>query len=97
MNNIEELIYRRRRQILTHSYLYYQMNTNIIDDYTYDSWCSELVELQRTHPTESSNVKFYYEEFLTFDGSTGYHLPKESWMHDLCLRLLKYHREIKPK
>lgn len=71
------------------------MNTNIIDDHTYDEWCKELADLQSKYPKESSNVDFYKEEFKDFDGSTGYHLPKESWMHDLGNRLLKIHKEFK--
>lgn len=90
MNKIEELINRRRHQVLVHSYLYYQMNTNIIDDHTYDMWCKELAELQHQYPIESNNVEFYKEEFKEFDGSTGYHLPKESWMHEVGLRLIQY-------
>lgn len=89
MNDIEELINRRRRQILIHSYLYYQMNTNLINDHTYDMWCKELAELQQNYPGESNNVEFYKKEFNDFDGSTGFHLPKEPWMHELGNRLIK--------
>jgi hypothetical protein len=93
MNEIEELIHRRRHQLLLHSYLYYQTNTNLIDDYTYDQWSKQLAELQKQYPELSNNVEFYKEEFKTFDGSTGYHLPKESWMHELGNRLITYHKE----
>lgn len=95
MNEIEELIHRRRRQILLFGYMYYEMNQNIISDHTYDMYCKQLAELQRDYPEESKIVTFYYKEFETFDGSTGYHLPKESWMHTSCNRLLNYHRKIK--
>jgi hypothetical protein len=94
MNQIEELIHRRRRQILLHSNLYYSMNQNIISDHTYDLWCKELAELQRDYPEESKNVSFYFKEFSDFDGSTGCDLPQEPWMHEKCLRLLAYHRKI---
>lgn len=95
MNEIEELIHRRRRQVLIHSYIYYSLNTNIIDDHTYDLWTKQLAELQQNHPKESANVKFYYEEFADFDGSTGFHLPKDPWMHDLGLRLIEEHNRRK--
>lgn len=94
MNEIEELIHRRRRQILLHSYLYYQLDKNLISDHTYDEWCKELAELQLKHPKECASVKFYYKEFKDFDGSTGYHLPKEAWMHDTAIKLLRYHEEF---
>lgn len=92
-NKVEELINRRRHQILVHSYIYYEMNENIISDHTYDIWCKELAELQRDYPNESNNVKFYKKEFSTFDGSTGFHLPKEAWMHDKALMLIRYHKK----
>jgi hypothetical protein len=57
-------------------------------------FCKELADLQRDYPEESKNVSFYFKEFSNFDGSTGYHLPKEAWMHDVCLRLLAYHRKL---
>lgn len=41
---IAELIHRRREQMLVHSYIYYQLNDNIIDDNTW----------------RSTNAKFYY-------------------------------------
>lgn len=93
MNQIEELIRRRRSQILVHSYMYYEMDQNLISDHTFDLWSKELSDLQRNYPEESNNVKFYLKDFLDFDGSTGCHLPKEAWMHDVCLRLLSYHKE----
>ncbi|MFO1442944.1 hypothetical protein KDN24_06900 [Bacillus sp. Bva_UNVM-123] len=95
MNEIEELIHRRRRQILIHSYLYYQMNTSLISDITYDTWCNQLTHLQKKHPNESSSVEFYRNEFADFDGATGYHLPKEAWMHDICARLITEHKRFK--
>jgi hypothetical protein len=94
MNEIEELIRRRRSQILVNSYMYYQMNTNLISDHTYDMWCKQLSELQTNYPEESNNVEFYHKYFINFDGSTGYHLPKDPWMHEMCLKLLAYHRKI---
>jgi hypothetical protein len=69
-----ELINRRRHQILVHSYLYYQLGENIIDDYTFDIWSKELVDLQAQYPNESMAVK-YYEAFKDFDGSSGFDLP----------------------
>ena len=74
---IVELISRRRRQILVHSYIYYEANTNIIDDATYDSWSAELAELQREHPTESA-AAVYYDAFRGYDGSSGFDLPYRS-------------------
>lgn len=78
-----ELINRRRRQILVHSYLYYKMNTNIINDYTFDNWCRELMSLQAQYPNESKQGVFS-KLFSKWTGFSGYDLFRnapdvESW------------------
>ena len=74
IQTITEKIQQRRYQMLVHSYLYYQLNNNIIDDHTFDRWAKELVELQELCPEEARKARFH-EEFLEFDGSSGYDLP----------------------
>ncbi|WP_141493487.1 DNA ligase LigA-related protein [Bacillus thuringiensis] len=68
------LISRRRRQILVHSFLYYQMNENLISDHTYDAWSKELADLQVKYPQEAKKA-VYAKEFEEFDGSSGFDLP----------------------
>jgi NAD-dependent DNA ligase adenylation domain len=68
------LIRQRRRQILVHSFLYYQLDTSIITDHKFDAFCNELVDLQKKYPEESKAVE-YYDDFKDFDGSSGYDLP----------------------
>lgn len=60
--------------MLVHSCLYYQLGDNIIDDYTFDVWAKELVELQEKYPEESKQAR-YYADFKDFDGSSGFDLP----------------------
>ena len=72
--NIEELINRRRRQLTVHSFLYYQLNTNIISDSTFDAWSKSLVDLQTKYPEIAAKC-VYAAEFEEFDGSTGFNLP----------------------
>lgn len=72
--NIQELITRRRRQLTVHSFIYYQLNQNIISDYTFDKWAKELVQLQTDYPEVAASSP-YAEEFKDFDGSSGYDLP----------------------
>jgi NAD-dependent DNA ligase adenylation domain len=69
-----EWVNRRQRQILVHSFLYYQLNTNILPDHTYDLWCKELAAYMQQHP-EIAVKSVYYEAFKNFDGSSGYDLP----------------------
>jgi hypothetical protein len=88
-----ELINRRKRQILVHSFLYYQLNENIIDDYTYDLWCKELAELIAAYPEEAKQ-SVYYKEFKTFDGSSGFDLPYANpEVQNTGYKILKYHKE----
>jgi len=64
----------RRRQILLHSFLYYQLNESLIDDYVFDKWSKELADLQLRYPNEAMQA-VYAEEFKDFDGSSGYDIP----------------------
>lgn len=95
MNNeqIKELINRRRRQLTVHSFLYYQLNTNIISDITFDTWAKELADLQEAYPKLSKEVPFA-KEFEGFDGSSGFDLPYTNpYFQDIGFRLLKTHKE----
>ena len=77
---VAELIQRRRLQMLVHSCLYYEMDTNLIDDKQWDTWARELVELQKQNPEISKEVE-WYEAFKDWDASTGAFLPiKDSWV-----------------
>lgn len=74
---VEELIGRRRRQILVHSCLYYYMDTNLITDSVFDRWCVELVALTAEHP-EIAEKCVYHDAFEDFEGSTGVFLPYDT-------------------
>lgn len=92
MSDTLELINRRQRQILVHSFLYYQLNENIIDDTTYDAWSKELAELMDLPESENS---IYYEVFKGFDGSSGYHLPYSlPEIQHVGYRLLRTRRKL---
>lgn len=67
---IAEKIQRRRYQMLVHSYLYYEMNENIISDSQWSSWAMELADLQSKYPHIASKVIFA-EDFADWDGSSG--------------------------
>ena len=67
---IAEKIQRRRYQMLVHSYIYYEMNENLISDSQWSSWAMELVELQANYPDIAKQV-MYAEDFEEWDGSSG--------------------------
>lgn len=92
--SIEELINRRRWQVLVHSFLYYRMNTSIVSDQQYDVWARELADLQTKYPDIAKNCIFP-DAFADFGESvTGFNLP----LHDprvvsKGLQILKIHEK----
>ena len=87
MSNNKEifnLIRRRRRQVLFHSFLYYVMDINMIDDSTWSVWAEELEVLQRDYPDIAEEVEMN-NEFKGFDHSTGanlvYDTPETEWVY----------------
>lgn len=70
MPTIQEKIRQRRRQMLVHSYIYYELNDNIISDSQWSKWAKELQELQQKYPKESAEVE-EYDQFKDWDGSSG--------------------------
>lgn len=73
-DEISELINRRRRQILIHSIIYYQMNDTLVSDNQWADWAKELTELQELYPNIAKTC-VYADDFAGFDPSTGYNLP----------------------
>lgn len=90
-----ELINRRQRQVLVHSFLYYQLGTSIIDDYTFDQWALELANLMKDNK-ETAKKSEYYTYFIDFDGSSGFDLPfAHPDIQSTGYRLLAYHEKKK--
>ena len=92
-DKIQELIHRRRRQVLVHSTIYYSVGQNLVSDGQYDEWARELGELQRKYPDLAESVEFQRDAFRNFEGTTGYQLPLDDpWAVALAHRLLAYAR-----
>ena len=89
--SLVEKIRQRRNQMLVHSYLYYVMDENIVDDGKWQQWADELVELQK----QEKVIGFYDEAFADWDGSTGCDLPQDPWIVRRCEWLLKNHPKLK--
>lgn len=93
---VAEKIQHRRLQILIHSCLYYEMNSNIIPDQKFDKWAHELADLQQRYPNIAREVR-YAEDFEGFDGSTGMDLPiHEPEIVERAERLLIIESKKKP-
>lgn len=76
---IAELIQQRRLQLFVHSYIYYNLDSNVITDKKWDEWARELVKLQSDYPEISEGVR-YYDAFKDWDASTGAFLPFDDWV-----------------
>lgn len=72
--NIHSLINQRRRQLLVHSFIYYRLNTNVIDDHKYDRFAMELIDLQEKYPSIAKKC-IYHEAFNGFTMGDSFALP----------------------
>lgn len=92
-NKLQELITRRRRQILVHSVIYYKLNETLISDSQWASWALELEQLQAQYP-ELAAACPYAKAFADFDHSTGMNLPlDDAWAVHTAQRLVAYARD----
>ena len=87
VETIRQKIKRLRSNMLVHSYMYYELDKTIISDDAWQKKAQELVELQEEH---GYKIGFYDNEFKTWDGSTGMHLPKDDWIFQKAVLLLKH-------
>ena len=67
---IAEKIKQRRYQMLVHSYIYYELDNNIVSDSTWSKWAVELAHLQNQYPDIAEQVE-YAKDFVGWDGSSG--------------------------
>ena len=93
MSDVQELIRRRRGQMLVHSCIYYHLNDNIVSDDLWQRWANELRDLQRNNPNDCG-IGYYDEHFRDWTGDTGAMLPiSEPSIVFLSLNILAYHEQ----
>lgn len=91
-DEIAELITRRRRQLLVHSIIYYDMDDNIISDHQWAKWALELEELQAKYPDIAKKCP-RAKEFEGFTEDTGVNLNlKDPYAIAEARRLWAYER-----
>lgn len=94
LDKIKAKIKQRRAQMLIHSCLYYDMNTNIVSDDTWQTWAEELSKLIGEFP-ELNKIDRFDSYFEDWDGSTGHHLPfDDPWVQDKAYQILEIHEEL---
>jgi hypothetical protein len=59
--------------LVVHSYIYYELNINIVTDSTFDDNCKQFMAISKSDKQAFKNHKLYYIMY-DFDGSTGFHL-----------------------
>ena len=78
--------------MLVHSYIYYEKDDNIVDDFTWQRWADELAELQDKNP-DDCNIGFYDKEFENWTGASGAFLPlRDPWVVSKAEKILLYNR-----
>lgn len=94
LDKVAAKIRQRRRQILVHSYLYYDLDESIVSDDTWSRWAKELAALQVRFPNVAKKVEFN-ETFREFDGSTGFDLNyRDESIINAAHRTLNYHKSL---
>lgn len=75
-NNLstQEYIDFLQRFILVHSYIYYELNNNVISDKFYDAKSKELVRLKNQYPNEWKSSMYYKQFKDDYNGATGFTL-----------------------
>lgn len=85
VQTLSEKIKQRRIQMLVHSYLYYELDHNVVSDHKWQEWADELVELQKRKDT----IGFYDEAFKDWTGASGAFLPFDDWVKKRAEKIKK--------
>lgn len=98
-DNILALIKRRRLQLIVHSCIYYRLNSNIIEDFKYDSWAKELAKFHKKYGVVKINCyDDYFQDWVddVCKTYTGFQLPiTDTKIIAIATSLLEYHNEHK--
>lgn len=74
----QEYIDFLQRVIILHSYIYYELDDNVISDREYDARAKELVKYKNEYPDLWKSSEYYKQFGDDYNGSTGFTL-----YHDL--------------
>lgn len=88
----QEYIDFLQRFIIVHSYIYYELDNNIISDKRYDEKTKELVMYKNEYPDLWKSSMYYKQFGDDYNGATGFTL-----YHDLDERQKEIIRSCVPK
>lgn len=86
---IKAKIEQRRRQVLVHSYIYYEMDDSVVSDEQWTQWAKELVWLTREFPDIAKEC-IYHKEFEGFEGSTGFDFKYDEAIKNRAAKLIAH-------
>lgn len=81
------------RWILFHSYVYYELNDNIVSDTVYDKNAHILARAIEKYPKSFSKSR-YRKFFENFDGNTGMDLVEKIKKSDKLVNMLEFDYKI---
>lgn len=72
--NVVEEIQLLQRWILVQSFSYYELNENIVSDFTYDDNARQLAELKKQYPEEFKRSRYYeyFHDYCSEDDNAHY-------------------------
>lgn len=76
--SIQDYINFLQRLIIVHSYIYYELDDNVISDKEYDARARELVKYKNEYPELWLSSEYYKQFGDDYNGATGFTL-----YHDL--------------
>lgn len=85
----QEYIDFLQRFVIVHSYIYYELNNNIVSDKFYDEKSKELTKYKNEYPDLWKSSMYYKQFGDDYNGSTGFTL-----YHDLDERQKEIIRSI---
>jgi len=92
LSESQMLIRRRRAQMLIHSCIYYELNSNIVSDDVWQKWADELELLQSQE--KDIRIDFFDDDFRDWTGATGNHLPhRDPWVYAKAQYILEIHEK----
>ena len=80
-----EQISRLQRIIILHSYIYYELNDNVISDREYDLKSKQLVKYKNDYPDLWKQTEYYKQFGDDYNGSTGFSLYRDLNKHQQAI------------
>lgn len=83
--SVQELINKLQRIIIIHSYIYYELDDNVISDREYDLKSKELVKYKNDYPELWKKSEYYKQFGDDYNGSTGFSLYRDLNEHQKAI------------